>query len=245
MNEQNYNYQNDSVFVQENSASKKFLANVFMWMFVALGISTFTAYLTLQTPYIFPYLIDGRGPSILGWVAIFGPIALIFFMGAAYRRFSLGALILFFAVYSILTGLMFSFVLVQYTGVSIAICFAAAASIFAVMAFMGYTTDTDLSKFGPILIAGIIGLVIVSVINMFIGSSTIEYFLGFFGVVIFTALTAYKVQAIKRMGEGIDEQGDEMAITDSKKMAIIAALSLYITFINLFMSLLRIFGGRK
>lgn len=245
MNDQNYNYQDHSVFVQETSAGKKFLANVFTWMFLALGISTFTAYFTLNTPYVYPYLVDARGPSLLGWVAIFGPLALILLMGVAYRKLSFGALLLFFVVYSVLTGLMFSFILSQYSGTSIAICFAAAASIFGVMSFMGYTTNADLSKFGPILLAGIIGLVIVSLVNMFIGSETIDYLLGFFGVAIFTALTAYKVQAIKLMGQGIDEQGENLAVSDNRKLALIAALSLYITFINLFISLLRLFGGRK
>jgi FtsH-binding integral membrane protein len=245
MNEQNYQYQDNSVFVREKSVGKRFFANVFMWMFIALGISTFTAYFTANTPYIMPYLVGQNGISILGYVALFGPIGLILLMGAGYRRFSFTGLIAFFILYSVLTGLMFSFILLAYTSASVVICFGAAATIFGVMAFMGYTTNADLSQFRPILMAGVIGLVIVSVINMFLGSESVNYMLGFFGVVIFTALTAYKVQEIKRLGEGLDEAGNEIAIEDSKKLAIIGALSLYITFINLFLSLLRIFGGRK
>jgi FtsH-binding integral membrane protein len=140
---------------------------------------------------------------------------------------------------------MLSFILLIYTLSSIAICFAAAASIFAVMAVMGYTTNVDLSQFRSILMAGVIGLVIISIVNMFIGSDTLNYVLGFVGVAIFTALTAYKVQEIKRIGEGLDEQGNELALESSNKLALMGALSLYITFINLFLSLLRIFGGRK
>jgi FtsH-binding integral membrane protein len=243
---ENYKYQDQSVFVQEKSVGKRFFANVFLWMFIALGISTVTAFLlSANTNIVMPYLIGESGIKLLGYVAIFGPIALILVMGASYRRLSYPALIAFFTLYSILTGVTFSFVLLAYDITSIAICFAAAASIFGVMAFMGYTTNSDLSKFRPILMAGVIGLVIVSFVNFFIGSSTIDYLLGLFGVAIFTALTAYKVQEIKRIGEGLDENGNELADADSKKLAILGALSLYITFINLFLSLLRLFGGRR
>ena len=245
MDQQNYQYQNDSVFVQERSASKKFFANVFLWMFVALAVSSVAAYLIASSPGILSYLIAEKGFTILGYIAIFAPLGLVMLMGAAMQRLSFPALVGFFLLYSILTGVMLSFILLFYAAASIAICFVAAAVIFAVMAVMGYTTDVDLSKFGPILMAGVIGLVVVSVINMFIGSDTLGYILGFVGIAIFTALTAYKVQEIKRIGEGLDESGNEIALADSKKLAIMGALSLYITFINLFLSLLRVFGDRR
>lgn len=245
MDQQNYQYQNDSVFVQERSASKKFFANVFLWMFVALAVSSVAAYLIANSPGILSYLIAEKGFTILGYIAIFAPLGLVMLMGAAMQRLSFPTLVGFFLLYSILTGVMLSFILLIYAAASIAICFVAAAIIFAVMAVMGYTTDVDLSKFGPILMAGVIGLVVVSVINMFIGSDTLGYVLGFVGIAIFTALTAYKVQEIKRIGQGLDESGNEIALADSKKLAIMGALSLYITFINLFLSLLRVFGDRR
>ncbi|MCJ0742117.1 Bax inhibitor-1/YccA family protein [Pedobacter montanisoli] len=245
MEQQNYQYQNDSVFVQETSASKKFFANVFLWMFVALAVSTVSAYLLATTPAMLSYLVNENGFTIFGYITIFAPLGLVMIMGAAMQRLSFPALVGIFLLYSILTGVMLSFILLIYTFSSIAICFAAAAVIFGVMAIMGYTTNVDLSRFGPILMAGVIGLVIISVINMFLGSGTLDYILGFAGVAIFTALTAYKVQEIKRIGEGLDEHGNEIAIADSKKLALMGALSLYITFINLFISLLRIFGNRR
>jgi FtsH-binding integral membrane protein len=113
------------------------------------------------------------------------------------------------------------------------------------MALLGYTTDTDLSKFGPILMVGVIGLVIASVINMFIGSSQFDYIMSFFGVAIFTALTAYDVQKLKRIGEGIEANGDQIVQADTKKLAIMGALSLYLDFLNIFLFLLRIFGDRR
>lgn len=245
MEQQNYQYQGNSVFVQENSVSKKFFASVFLWMFVALIVSSASAFILANSPGILSYLVAEKGFTIFGYIAIFAPLGLVMIMGAAMQRLSFPALVGIFLLYSLLTGVMLGFILLIYTSASIAICFVAAAIIFAVMAVMGYTTDVDLSKFGPILMAGVIGLVVVSLINFFIGSDTLNYILGFVGVAIFTALTAYKVQEIKRIGEGLDESGNEIALADSKKLAIMGALSLYITFINLFVSLLRLFGSRR
>jgi FtsH-binding integral membrane protein len=245
MEQQNYQYQGNSVFVQENTVSKKFFASVFLWMFVALLISSASAFVLANSPGILSYLVAEKGFTIFGYIAIFAPLGLVMLMGAAMQRLSFPALVGIFLLYSLLTGVMLGFILLIYTTTSIAICFVAAAVIFAIMAIMGYTTVVDLSKFGPILMAGVIGLVIVSLINFFIGSETLNYILGFVGVAIFTALTAYKVQEIKRIGEGLDESGNEIALADSKKLAIMGALSLYITFINLFVSLLRLFGSRR
>lgn len=245
MNQQNYQYQNDSVFSQDRTASKNFFANVFLWMFVALAVSSVAAYFFANTPVILSYLVAEKGFTALGYIAIFAPLGLVMLMGAGMQRLSYPALVGVFLLYSVLTGVMLSFILLIYAAASIAICFVAAAVIFAIMAIMGYTTDVDLSKFGPILMAGVIGLVVVSVINMFIGSDTLGYILGFAGIAIFTALTAFKVQEIKRIGEGLDQSGNEIALADSKKLAIMGALSLYITFINLFLSLLRVFGDRR
>lgn len=246
MEQQNYQYQDNSVFVQDTSASKKFFANVFLWMFVALAVSTVSAYILASSPAMLSYLVgESGGFTILGYIAIFAPLGLVMLMGAGMQRLSFPALVGVFILYSVLTGVMLSFILLIYTASSIYICFAAATIIFAVMAVMGYTTDVDLSRFGPILMAGVIGLVVVSIINMFIGSDTLGYILGFVGIAIFTALTAYKVQEIKRIGQGLDENGNEIVLADSKKLAIMGALSLYITFINLFISLLRVFGDRR
>lgn len=247
MEQQNYQYQDNIVFAQDNAVSKRFFGNVFMWMFVALGISALSAYFLAATPAAMGYLMNTEkgGLSALGYIAIFAPLGLVFLMGARMHKLSYTTLIGIFILYAILTGVMLSFIPLIYTLPSIAICFAAACLIFGIMAVMGYTTNVDLSKFGPILMAGVIGLVIMSVINMLLGSATLDYILGFVGIAVFTALTAFKVQEIKRIGEGMDEQGNEINAEDGKKLAIMGALSLYITFINLFISLLRIFGDRR
>lgn len=246
MEKQNYQYQNPTYF-QENAISKRFFGNVFLWMFVALALSAASAFLLNNNPAITQqYLLKPTGGfSVLGYIAIFAPLGLVFLMGGAMHKLSYPALIGIFLLYSILTGVFLSFILLTYAATSIAICFVAACVIFGVMAVMGYTTDADLSKFGPILIAGVIGLVVVSLINMFLQSDSLGYILGFIGIAIFTALTAYKVQEIKRIGQGLDEAGNTISTDDSNKLALMGALSLYITFINLFLSLLRVFGDRR
>ncbi|WP_113651796.1 Bax inhibitor-1/YccA family protein [Pedobacter namyangjuensis] len=245
MEQQNYQYNESPSYVQQGAVSKRFFGNVFLWMFVALALSSVSAYFLASSPVILQYLIGEKGFTILGYIAIFAPVGLVFLMGSAMNRLSYPALIGVFLLYSILTGVMLSFILLIYATTSIAICFVAACAIFGVMAVMGYTTNVDLSKFGPILMAGVIGLIIISVVNMFLQSDSLGYILGFIGVAIFTALTAYKVQEIKRIGQGLDEEGNTISTEDSNKLALMGALSLYITFINLFLSLLRIFGDRR
>lgn len=251
MEQQNYQYQDNSVFVQEKSVSKKFFANVFLWMFVALSLSTVAAYLFGANEQLMQYLLNvnpatGKvSMSIFGYVAMFAPLGLVLLMGFGLSRLSLPALIGVFVLYSLLTGVSLSFILLTYTSGSVVSCFAGAAGIFGIMAFMGYTTNIDLSKFGPILMVGVIGLIIASVINMFIQSEQFSLFMAFIGIAIFTALTAYDVQKIKRIGEGIEASGEQVLQVESKKMAIVAALSLYLDFLNIFLFLLRIFGSRK
>lgn len=251
MEQQNYQYQDNSVFVQEKSVSKKFFANVFLWMFVALSLSTVAAYIFGTNTELMQYLRvlnpqTGRySTTIFGYIAMFAPLALVMTISFGMSRLSYGALLGIFLLYSVLTGVSLSFILIAYTAGSVVSCFAGAAGIFGIMAIMGYTTNIDLSKFGPILMVGVIALIVAMVINMFIQSEQFSLFMAFIGIAIFTALTAYDVQKIKRIGEGIEANGDQVLQVESKKMAIVAALSLYLDFLNIFIFLLRIFGGRK
>lgn len=247
MEQQNYQYQDNSVFVQEKTVSKKFFANVFLWMFIALGLSTAAALFISNSPEALSQLIDfntGKR-TMLGYVAMFAPLGLVLLMGAGFSRLSYGALLGVFVLFSVLLGVSLSFVLLIYTGASVVTCFAAAAGIFGIMAFMGYTTNIDLSKFGPILMVGVLGLFIAGIANMFIQSEQFSLIMAFIGIAVFTALTAYDVQKIKRIGQGLEEDGQPIGSNDNKKLAIMAALSLYLDFINIFLFLLRIFGSRK
>ena len=250
MEEQNYQYQ-DVTYIQEGAISKKFFANVFLFMFVALGLSTFAAYLFGVNEGLMSYLIQvnpttGKvGMTILGYVAMFAPLGLVLTMSFALSKLSYPALLGIFITYSVLTGISLSFIMLSYTSGSIVGCFASAAGIFGIMAFLGYTTDVDLSKFGPILMVGLVGIIIASLVNMFLDNGTLDYIISFAGVALFTALTAYDVQKIKRIGMGIEARGDQVMEVETKKMAIVGALTLYLDFLNLFLFLLRIFGSRK
>ncbi|WP_276090859.1 Bax inhibitor-1/YccA family protein [Pedobacter sp. JY14-1] len=246
--DKNWTYVQDSVFVQkEGAVAKRFFANVFLWMFVALGISTFAAYFVGSNPQLMGYLINYETGKmgILGWVVMLAPLGLVLLMSAGLSKLSYSALLGVFLLYSVLTGVSLSFILLIYTSGSIISCFAAAAGIFGIMAFLGYTTDVDLSKFGTILMVGLVGLIIASVVNAFIQSESFSLVLAFVGIAIFTALTAYDVQKLKRIGAGIEENGGQIQDADTKKLAIMGALSLYLDFLNIFLYLLRIFGDRR
>ncbi|KLT64809.1 MULTISPECIES: Bax inhibitor-1 family protein [Pedobacter] len=247
MEQQNYQYQDNSVFVQEKSVSKKFFANVFLWMFVALVLSTLSAFYISNTESALRLLINFETGqrTALGFVAMFAPLGLVLLMGAGFSRLSYGALLGVFALFSVLLGVSLSFILLVYTGTSVISCFGAAAVIFGIMAVLGYTTEVDLTKFGPILMVGVAGLFIAGIANLFIRSEQFSLIMAFVGVAVFTALTAYDVQKIKQIGMGLEQSGEAIPSSDTKKLAIMAALNLYLDFINIFLFLLRIFGSRK
>ncbi|EDM37059.1 membrane protein [Pedobacter sp. BAL39] len=248
-NNNNFNWTQKDVYVQDQTGvvAKKFFANVFLWMFVALTLSTLSAIFMTSSPEIYSALrnLETGKPTTLGWIATFAPLGLVLLMSAGLSRLSYTALIGVFILYSALTGVSLSFILLIYTSASVITCFAAAAGIFGIMAFLGYTTDVDLSKFGPILMVGVVGLIIASVANMFIQSESFSLFMAFVGIAIFTALTAYDVQKLKRIGAGLEESGAQIQDADTKKLAIMGALSLYLDFLNIFIYLLRIFGDRR
>lgn len=220
--------------------SKSFIANVFAYMFLALGISAVVAYLFFNNQQWLIPIVENK---ILFYVVMFAPLGFVLAMSLGFQKFSAPVLITLFIAYSAITGLTFSFVLLVYTANSVFACFASAAAMFGVMAFMGYTTNKDLTSFGRIMTMGLIGIVIASVINMFLGNSTMDYIISFVGVLVFTGLTAYDVQKLKRIGEGLDENG-QVIEADAKKLAIMGGLTLYLDFINLFLMLLRLFGKR-
>ena len=224
----------------EQTQVKNFMANVFAYMFMALAISALFAYLFATNLSLLQYLISssGRGLSALGYIVMLAPIGFVLLMSFGYSRLSAPVLILLFVVYSAITGISFSFILLNYTANSVLGCFLSAAAMFGIMAFMGYTTKQDLTT-----IMGLIGIIVASLINLFMGSPTMSYLISFVGVMVFTGLTAYDVQKLKNIGAGL--QYANVPATDVKKASILGALNLYLDFINLFLFLLRLFGGRR
>lgn len=226
-------------------SSKTFMSNVFVWMFLALGISAVTAYLASHNLEIFQMFhgMDGR-QNLLGKIFMFLPLAFVLLMSFGFQRLPLAVLGILFTVYAVVNGVCFSYIFMLYSSSSILSCFVGAAGMFGVMAIAGYTTNKDLTKFGSIMFMGLIGLIIMSVVNFFMQSSVMNYIVGAIGVLVFTGLTAYDIQMLKNIGQGIDQNGESMALVDRKKYAIIGALNLYLDFINIFLSLLRLFGSR-
>ena len=156
-----------------------------------------------------------------------------------YQRLSFGLLLLLFAVFSGLMGLSLSTVLLVYSGQDVAVTFFVTAGAFGGMAILGYTTQTDLTKFGSLMYMGFIGIFIAGIANMWIGSDFLGYVISIIGVFVFTGLTAYYKQKLKGIASDTSLSG-----IDRSKLALVGGLQLYILFINLFMSLLNIIGGR-
>lgn len=222
--------------------AKTFLSGVFIWMGLALSITALVSWLFASNTSLMNILFDPQTGSMnmAGWIVMLAPLGLVLWMSFGFQKLSASTLVLIFVAYSILMGMSLSFIFLIYSLPSIAKTFVITAAMFGTMGVLGYTTKTDLTKFGSIMMMGLVGLIIASVINMFMRSETMDYIISFIGVLVFTGLTAYDVQKLKRIGNSIS-----MDTEAARKITIMGALTLYLDFIILFLFLLRIFGGRK
>ncbi|MBL4862558.1 MAG: Bax inhibitor-1/YccA family protein [Crocinitomicaceae bacterium] len=221
--------------------TRDFFKNVYAFMFGALAISGIIAY-TAGTPEVFvKYFLNAQqtGLSPLFYVVAFAPVGLGLLIQMAYQRLSLGVLLFLFLVYSVLMGLSLSSVMLAYSGQDIALTFFVTAGAFGGMAVLGYTTKTDLTKFGSLMYMAFIGIFIAGIANMFIESSGLSFWIAVIGVFVFTGLTAYYMQKLKSTA-----QDQSLSEIDRSKLALVGGLMLYILFVNLFLSLLRLMGGR-
>lgn len=241
-NNPNYTYQNVVQLDDSETASRKYLAKVFAWMFVALGVSALTAFEFFLTPNLMSLIIDpvAGGFTGLGYVAVFAPLAFSLVISFGFNRISYVGMVVLFLTYSIAIGISLSIFGLIYTASSIFSVFLSSALVFGIMAVAGYRTSMDLTKFGSILYTIFVGAIVVSLVNFFMHSSQLDYIISFVFVALMVGLTAYYMQMLKRIGAGI-----EYGSAESKKLVIIGAFVLYTTFINLFMSMLRIFGRRR
>jgi uncharacterized protein len=238
----NWNIINDrnTQFVTSQE-TKTFMSQVFSWMFLALIISSITAYFFAANESLSATLRHETGAlTIMGYVVMFAPLAFVFAIGLGINRFSYSVLVILFLCYSVLMGASLSSILLVYTTSSIIKTFTICALMYGVMAVMGYTTKTDLTQMGTFLRMALIGLIIATLINFFTQSEKFDYIISFIGVVIFTGLTAYDVQKLKEIGSGNMYEGEQ-----KNKLSILGALNLYLDFVNLFLYLLRFFGDRK
>ena len=213
------------------------MRKVYVWMTLALVITGFTAYGVATSPGILQAIYTNQ---ILFWGLIIAEFALVFGVTAAINKLSLTTATLMFILYSVINGALLSYIFLAYTASSIATVFFITAGTFGVMALIGYTTKTDLSSMGKILFMALIGMIIATVVNLFVKSDGLTTILSYVGVLIFVGLTAYDTQKIKNMLLEAPDAGE-----GAQKVALLGALSLYLDFVNLFIYLLRIFDRRE
>lgn len=213
------------------------MQKVYTWMAFAMIITGVTAYGVANSPSLLGMIYSN--PVVL-WGLIIAELALVFGITGMINRLSLTTATLMFVAYSVINGAMLSSIFLVYTMNSIGQVFFITSATFGVMAFIGYTTKTDLTSMGKILFMALIGMIIATVVNIFVGSTGLQTVTSYLGVLIFVGLTAYDSQKIKHM---LYEQ--EVADEGAQKLALIGALTLYLDFINLFLYLLRIMGSRR
>lgn len=217
-----------------SSGLRTYLLKVYNYMAAGLALTGAVAYYGAAS---------GFYASIMGtplfWIVLFAPLALVLFLGFRIERISLGAAQISFWAYAGLVGLSLSGIFLLYTGESIARVFFISAGTFAAMSVYGYTTKRDLSRLGSFLFMGLIGIIIASLVNFFMKSSTLQLTISAIGVLVFVGLTAYDTQRVK----ALYVEGEDGAA--SGKKAILGALALYLDFLNLFLMLMQLLGNRR
>ena len=232
MNE-NFNY------VQSPTAgtlANKVMRRVYVKMLVAMLVTAATSMYVSSNEAILQ-LIFGNSFVTIGLVI--SQIAVVLVLSGRLNKLSITSATLLFYLYSVLTGVVFSSILLLYTATSVGMTFLITAGVFAAMSIYGFTTSNDLTKFGSIMFMALIGLIICSVVNIFLKSSGMEWIISLAGVAIFIGLTAWDTQKIKNAAMYATDG------TSAEKLATFGALSLYLDFVNLFLYLLRFFGGSR
>ncbi|WP_297224921.1 Bax inhibitor-1/YccA family protein [uncultured Prevotella sp.] len=239
MKQENW-YDVDSLRNKDYAMSTAFPAlmrKVFVWMTLALAITGLTAYGVATSPAILSLIFSSK---VTFFGLIIAEFALVFAISGAINRLSLSTATLLFILYSVVNGATLSTIFFAFSVATIGKVFFITAGTFGAMALVGYTTKTDLTSMGKLLFMALLGIIIASVVNMFVGSSGLDLILSYVGVLVFVGLTAYDTQKIKQMCQSAPDAGES-----TQKLALIGALSLYLDFINLFLYLLRIFGNNR
>ena len=214
-----------------------FMQKVYLWMTLALSLTGFVAYRTTQSEFLLG-LIFGSSFGFIGIILV--ELALVFWISSGIQRMSSNMAIGLFLLYSVLNGLTLSVLLIAYTGASVSSTFFITAGMFGAMSVYGYTTKQDLSSWGNLLFMALIGIILASVVNIFLQSSGLYWVISYIGVLIFVGLTAYDTQKIKELAAQVIAESEE-----GRKVAILGALTLYLDFINMFIFMLRILGNRR
>lgn len=239
MKQENW-YNVDSLRNKDFAMSTAFPAlmrKVFVWMTLALAITGLTAYGVATSPTILSLIFSSK---VTFFGLIIAEFALVFAISGAINRLSLSTATMLFILYSVINGATLSSIFFAFSVATIGKVFFITAGTFGAMALVGYTTKTDLTSMGKLLFMALLGIIIASVVNIFVASSGLDLILSYVGVLVFVGLTAYDTQKIKQMCQAAPDAGES-----AQKLALIGALSLYLDFINLFLYLLRIFGNNR
>jgi FtsH-binding integral membrane protein len=220
------------------AAQATLLRSVYLWMTLALIITGFVAMYVAKSYTLVNMMIQN---SMMFWGVLIAEVALVWYLSARIYKMSFTTATILFIVYSILNGVTLSILLLVYTASSIATTFFVTAGTFGTMAIFGYITKKDLTHIGSLCIMGVIGIIIASLVNLFLQNSMMDMVISYIGVLLFVGLTAYDSQKIKRLLSGDDIEVNEV----TQKIALMGAMTLYLDFINLFIYLLRILGDRK
>jgi FtsH-binding integral membrane protein len=217
---------------------------VYGTMSVGLLLTAGVSWAVGSTPALISvlYNLETGSPNILGWIVMFLPLLMVFGFRSVLNRLSAAGTQLYFYVYAAIMGLSLSFIFLAFTGISIAQTFLVTSISFAGLSLYGYTTKRDISGWGAFLIMGLIGLIVASIVNIFLGSPALHFAISVIGVLIFAGLTAYDTQKIKT---DYIQHAHAMDAEWLAKSAIMGALNLYLDFINLFLFLLQFMGNRE
>ncbi|MBN1232769.1 MAG: Bax inhibitor-1/YccA family protein [Candidatus Coatesbacteria bacterium] len=230
--------------IREQSLVRSFFAGVYAWMFLGLLLTAFVSVAVHSIIIPGTSLSIGRiiaTNSILFWALFLGELILVFALVGLINKIPSFIAAGLFLLYSAVNGMTLSTIFLIYSLPAIGFTFLITAGMFGIMSFFGFVTKMDLSRFGSIFFMALIGLILASIVNIFLASSFMYWMITYAGVLIFIGLTAYDTQKLKRIALGFEDAEQET----SKKASIIGALALYLDFINLFLFLLRIFGGRR
>lgn len=233
-----YPRSNGSIVERANSGIQAYMAQVYGWMTCGLLLTAVVAWYAANTPAVMNFIFASQ-ITFFGLIIV--QLGLVFVISGMVNRLSGSMATSLFMLYSALTGLTLSSILIMYTGASIASTFIICAGMFGAMSVYGYTTKRDLSGMGSMLFMGLIGIVLASIVNIWLKSTALMWAVTYIGVLVFVGLTAYDTQKLKNMGAQLDSNDRD----NFRKYSIVGALTLYLDFINLFLMLLRIFGNRR
>ncbi|MGN1178149.1 MAG: Bax inhibitor-1 family protein [Candidatus Ornithospirochaeta sp.] len=231
---------NETMLTNVEARQNVYLKKVYLWMALGLGVTALTAFLTAASPSIVKFIYSNPFVTILCFVL---ELAFVFILSGRLEKLSVGACFGLFFGYSFVTGVTFSSILLVYAGTNvITLSFVTASAVFGVAAIYGSVTKKSIKGWGGWIMMGLISLIVVSLVNIFIGSSRLEMLISGVGVILFAFLTAWDSQKLMDMNRNC---GPYMTQDELSKLSIMGALDLYLDFINIFLYLVRLFGSAK